>query len=312
MDSTVFVGTLKTKFRNATKHKHVTFLGDAAQYETVIEESNDAVYHFHLTLLPSLEHRPEKGNQNQNPFSQPEPELTVCESYGEPSELRIVLNKYPVVENHFLMVTKEFQSQNTPLSASQLFAIYNMLDVLKRTDEGLDWFSFYNCGPHSGASQPHKHVQFMTLPKGHKNFSSELVKQSGNFSPDHSNDPLQDQNIPFAHFVAAVPKLADITSDSLAMIFSSLLQRTLTVLSQEGIHDVSYNVCFTTTHMMMVPRSNSKFDELVGINSCGYMGLILCKNSQILDTVKDNGILSILTNVSCPTHFGRTSDEYDY
>ena len=54
-------------------------------------------------------------------------------------------------------------------------ATYKILQALKNQNQNqnqnqnLDqntenWFAFYNCGPESGASQPHKHIQFMTLP----------------------------------------------------------------------------------------------------------------------------------------------------
>ena len=120
-------------------------------------------------------HRPEIGTKPKNESSQksesiskPEPELTIVDNYND-DEFKIVFNKFPVVPRHFMLITKEFKSQNTPLSPSELMATYKILQALKNQNQNLDqnaenWFAFYNCGPESGASQPHKHIQFMTLP----------------------------------------------------------------------------------------------------------------------------------------------------
>jgi len=53
------------------------------------------------------------------------------------------LNKYSVVEEHFLLVTKEFQSQTSPLSPSDLVQTYLLLRAAREAGKHL--FAFYNC-----------------------------------------------------------------------------------------------------------------------------------------------------------------------
>lgn len=48
-----------------------------------------------------------------NPFLPPEPSLTVAEL--GPAHVA-VLNKYPVIERHLLIVTREFEPQTAPLT----------------------------------------------------------------------------------------------------------------------------------------------------------------------------------------------------
>lgn len=63
------------------------------------------------------------------------------------------LNKFCVAPRHFLMVTKEFEKQTTPVTPLQLVAAYSILKQLGSREKHL---AFYNSGRESGASQPHK------------------------------------------------------------------------------------------------------------------------------------------------------------
>ena len=59
------------------------------------------------------------------------------------------LNKFCVTPRHFLLVTKEFEAQASPLTPSQLLAAYGLLRQLGAREKFL---AFYNCGTQSGAS----------------------------------------------------------------------------------------------------------------------------------------------------------------
>lgn len=304
-----FHDTLISKYEDAIANDHIKFNGKSAVNEIIHELTDGAKIDFQLTLLESLEHRPEKGDKELNPFEKPEPELTVVSNYGRQDELKLVYNKFPVVPYHFLMVTKEFISQNTPLSSSELMSMYTILKSLEHNHED-EWFSFFNCGNESGASQPHKHVQFMTLPKNFVPYPQRLAMNSEPFIPTAKSEPLQNPNLPFAHFVARLPE-SDFDEDDLSMYFAALLQRTMTVLRDNGANHISYNFIMTTNYMLMVPRSHSHYKNL-GINSCGVLGLILCKNKDLFSMVKQDGAINVLKDVCFPSTAGQKSDEYDY
>jgi sulfate adenylyltransferase (ADP) / ATP adenylyltransferase len=53
----------------------------------------------------------------------------------------------------------EYQSQAHPLTPSQLVQTYLLL--LAAQSKHQPYFAFFNCGELSGASQPHKHIQFI-------------------------------------------------------------------------------------------------------------------------------------------------------
>lgn len=310
-----FLTELKATYDGALALGNLVFNGDKAINEIVSAEINGASYSTCLTLLESLERRPEKGTVEKNPFAKPEPELTILDSYGDDNEFKLVLNKFPVVPHHFMLVTKEFKSQNTPLSPNELGATFEVLKALGATkqEEKKNWFAFYNCGPESGASQPHKHVQFMTIPDGFEPFASRLARTSPHYVPNQHQEPLQDAKLDFAHFVAVLPdNLEDLTLDVLTLTFVSLLQRTLTVLREADCGHISYNFCATTKWMMLMPRSSGSYEEKFGVNSCGVMGLYLCKNQELYDMVKSAGWDKIQRAVGFASTAGQGTDEYHY
>lgn len=309
-----FVSKLTGKYESAVANEHIVFAGDSAISEIVERKVKDKTYEFQLTHLETLKKRPAKGSKEENPFAKPEPELTILDSYGPNDEFRVVFNKFPVVPNHFMIITKEFVSQNTPLSPIEINASYSILTHLKKHDRsGKNWFAFYNCGQQSGASQPHKHIQFMTLPNGYTPPIDSIANSSPAFIPSAKQEPLQDSSLPFAHYVARLPDdISDLNEDDLTMYFSSLLQRALTTLKQNGHNHISYNFCLTTKYMMVVPRASGYYKDLLGVNSCGVMGLFLCKNQELVDLVKHDGPENVLASVGLPNTSGEPTDEYHY
>lgn len=111
--------------------------------------------------------------------------------------------------------------------------------------------AFYNCGPVSGASQPHKHVQVVPLPLD----DTECGSSSGSGSNASSSQdglarppiwqavaaaaaaagvqprqPFELRNLPYAAFAATLPQLqqADAAGPQLEAIYKQLLARCTT------------------------------------------------------------------------------------
>lgn len=306
-----FFDLLFNKFEEAKSLGVLKFNGDAVENEISTEKINDFTFDIQYSLISTLLNRPGKGTQKFNPFENPEPELTIVEDFGDENQFRIVYNKFPVVPRHIMLLTKAFKSQTTPLSPDELTGTYAILKKLAE-DKNDKWFAFYNCGEESGASQPHKHIQFMTLPKGFSSYCEKIALKSEAFIPDTKREPLQDGNLPFAHYIARLPNnIEELESDDLIMYFSSLLQRALTTLRDNEVPHISYNVIMTLEYMMIVPRSNGTFNGL-GVNSCGMVGLFLFKSREILDMIKNAGLEKVFEHCCLPSSAGQGSDEYHY
>lgn len=121
----------------------------------------DGVPHFSVRWVSSLALKDRarvdtvtRRRPDFNPFLPPEAALTVA-ALG-PDHL-VVLNKFPVIERHLLIVTRRFEDQSTALS----HADFRALAALIAAAGGL---GFYNGGRIAGASQAHKHLQW--IPPG--------------------------------------------------------------------------------------------------------------------------------------------------
>jgi len=91
----------------------------------------------------------------KDPFMPPFEEYLQIETWSSkmyPDRYSMILNKFNVMKNHVLIVTKEFESQFTPLVTADL-------DVLLEAVRDLDALGFYNAGKEAGPSQSHRHLQ---------------------------------------------------------------------------------------------------------------------------------------------------------
>lgn len=295
--------------------------GEVVFQESTNEYLEEGDVPYVITFAPGLSKKPtqEKAPEQEarpegfNPFAEPEPNMTVLSDYGD-GEFNILLNKYPIVHNHLLLTTKEFKSQNSPLAPEELIASLKILESLEKSStKNEKFFGFYNCGENSGASQPHKHLQFLKFPDNFQPFPNGLVSNQDPFIATSLKEPLQSKNVPFAHFVLPLErdpaKLYD--EDYLAMAFSSLLQRTLTIL-RDAEKPTAYNVVFTRKWILLAPRSDAYYEGKLGLNAAGFIGLILAKNQELLELIKKDGPSNILKDVGFPNTSDQPTDEYHY
>jgi len=99
----------------------------------------------------------------------PVDETMIVKQYGSHT---LVLNKFPVLPYHVLLITSNFSPQTDHLSQSDLEKSLQVMEELKSDENAPDWMIFYNRGLFSGASQPHKHIQMVPLTNenGEENF----------------------------------------------------------------------------------------------------------------------------------------------
>ncbi|KAG5439562.1 hypothetical protein PCANB_002138 [Pneumocystis canis] len=238
-----------------------------------------------LRYVPSLKKK--KGNLrtfNQHliidPFDPPEPSLYV-QDVG--NDYFIVLNKFSIVPRHFLLVTKDFKEQTEGLLLDDIIPIWECLNSIK--DEHM---MFYNCGPQSGASQLHKHVQFISLKESDMPvlYPDEVCKNIIDVKTPHSHP-----KIPFIHYI--FPIFSYYSPKDLADMFSKLLSLVLKALQTHKIPEVSYNFAMTKRWMFITPRVMESWNY-ISVNTVGMLGMFLVKSEEELNLVKNTGILKIL------------------
>lgn len=111
----------------------------------------------------ALAHKPKSDKPKDtsrkpfDPFLYPPKSLIIAELDSH----NLVLNKFPVIPDHFILATKEFEEQTNLLQEADLRAAYGCLKSYHAGGEEL--FGFFNSGEYSGASQSHRHIQFLPV-----------------------------------------------------------------------------------------------------------------------------------------------------
>ena len=274
-----------------------------------------------LSYAPSFLKKPERGDtpKDEDPLGKYEPELLVSNSIDTTDHLRLVLNKFAIVPNHSLLVTNEFEDQQSHLTREELLTCYEFLRDLEKTNRRKR-IVIYNCGPQSGSSQRHKHLQLLEIPEGFTPFQYKLCQQEiGNNDLYHG--VRTDTHLPFAHFVIPLdtnPNLdlhtetagdaASTVMDKLWRHYSILLERTLKFFGTGSDEIYSYNFIMTTEWLCMIPRRNMMASSLkIGFNSIGYVGMVLCKDRDHFTQLRANPelVVKLLTECGFPLKAGK-------
>jgi ATP adenylyltransferase len=227
-----------------------------------------------------------------NPFLPPEPELTVADI--TPTHLA-VLNKFNVVENHLLIVTRDFEHQEHLLTLEDFNALWTCLGEYPS-------LGFYNGGTQAGASQPHKHLQLVPLPlyQGHSGIPFDPIY-------DHApriTGPHHLEQLPFRHCWSALPVGLVEDPSSAAGLTRSLYLKMLKSVGIDSLKDTDgeyqsapYNLLMTRDWMLLVPRAQESYQG-ISINSLGYAGSLFVKDQIDVDKVKRMGPIHLLKMVS--------------
>jgi ATP adenylyltransferase len=157
--------------------------------------------------------------QRADPLGDYEPPLHVAD-VG--SEHYVLLNKYPVVANHLLLVTRRFAPQEELLDARDFAALATLIAALG----GL---GFYNAGRIAGASQARKHLQLAPLA-----VPLEPLITGG--------------ALPFRHAFARLPGL-----DAMQRVYCELIAHRPAA---------QYNLLVTRDWMLVVPRRQERYETI--------------------------------------------------
>ncbi|CCK70683.1 bifunctional AP-4-A phosphorylase/ADP sulfurylase KNAG_0F00110 [Huiozyma naganishii CBS 8797] len=309
------------------KYEGAVANGDLQLTESSVKKAKDkkSGVQYLVTCAPSLSEKPKGADQSGgDPFADPAPELVVSKDLNGDGEYQLLLNKFPVVPEHVLLATNEFKDQDSALTPAELLMAYKYICTLDDEDEDVRNLVFYNCGPLSGSSQRHKHLQSFVLPANFTPFQDNLCNGKEHFLPNLQNEPLQDEKVSFAHFVLPLPEQEqDVDEDLLAMCYISLLQRTLTFF-QDWLNEKpdlvkSYNVLLTKRWICLVPRSKeastTKEDGVaLSINATGYAGMILAKDNETFQKLVTDPELMDKALFECgfPSTAGQKPSEYHY
>jgi sulfate adenylyltransferase (ADP) / ATP adenylyltransferase len=252
--------------------------------------------------LSTQQQQQKATGQPFNPFLPYEADLYVCDI----SETHLcLLNKFNVVEQHLLIITRAFESQEAWLNEADFVALAHCL-------QEIDGLAFYNGGTNAGASQPHKHLQLIPLPLMASDAANPTLrmpiepaiatalKGDAIFSPSPPAHGVYRAAFPFAHGIVALSPHSE--GQTLLQGYRQLLKvlRGDDPTGQwQGKHNQAYNLLVTRDWMMMVLRSQESY-ESIPVNALGFAGSLLVKNAEQLEILKKIGPLTLLQTVAKP------------
>ena len=278
----------------AACRSHALARGALQPIDTHCEVVEDGGLSFTVRILSSAARQAEaryrerkaSGAPDRNPFLPYDDDLYVCDAGAGHVCL---LNKFNVVDDHLLVVTRRFETQESLLTPADFAAVWSLLWEA-------DGLAFYNSGTVAGASQPHKHLQLALGPLCTRGpaipiaAACEAAARAG-----HGALP----ELPLAHaFRPQAPGLdaTDAAARS-ARTYADLLA-SLDLVAGSGT-PAPYNLLFTRTWMVVVPRSRECFRN-ISVNALGFAGVLLVRDAEELALLTSHRPLQVLRHVALP------------
>ena len=228
-----------------------------------------------------------------NPFDPPDPRLVVAPL---PPSHTLVLNKFNVAGGHVLIITQAFEPQEAALTPADAAAAWAVVTSFP----GAGGLLYFNRGPLSGASQPHKHVQVVPLPLDaaeagtddtarapYEGAALAAVTEAG--VPPLTVTPVR--SLPVRAYAAAMPPAPGPTPTQLAACLGDLAAACGVVGGDKDT--CSYNLLLTRRLALAVPRAAAGVGP-VGVNAIGYAGSLLVRTEAELEYVRGVGPWGVL------------------
>jgi ATP adenylyltransferase len=229
------------------------------------------------TLATKAQLKKPARRSGHNPFATPEPALTLGPL---PPHHTALLNKYPVMAGHLLIVTRDYEAQEAALNGADFTALAQVMGARG----GL---GFYNGGEIAGASQGHKHLQWIPrLPP----LAAELPALR-----QRLGDRLDFRNA----YAALPPAIWDAPDcgEQLAVRYRALLAACALVDGEDG--PPPYNLLLTRDWMWLIPRRAESWRDM-SINALGFAGSLFVKHPDKLEALLEAGPMNALRAVTLP------------
>lgn len=230
------------------------------------------------------DYEPEGIDPSDDPFAPPR-KTVICSVLPE---FVIMLNKYSLEKGHFLAVTDQFVPQTGPVRPQDLVMLH---DVVQRPSKRT--YAFLNGGPDAGASQKHRHFQFMDVPDLREPVWPDAIF---NASPK-ATEPQSHPKVPIAHFLLPI---LDASKEGLVKSWQKLFAQAQKAADTDD-REMPFNFLLTKEYMMILPRKQSNWED-ISIGGTVMVGSIPVEEPKYLDIVKETGIVEIMRHVGFPKH----------
>lgn len=292
-------------------------------------------------LSDGPEKKENKKKKKFNPFENPDRELVVAEIPAASPTHVLVLNKFPVIQDHFILATKAYKEQTHKLDEDDVFLTHQCLKAWESDVGGSPslsrrrLYAFFNSGEHSGASQPHRHIQFIpveSMRRQERRGSSDwkmLIDLAAAETVDHQGSAgfASQHRVPFALYVKKLPR--NVSSEQLYEAYNELYDAALATVmryvkdsgdesvlfhSDAGALPISYNLAMTTEAMAICPRrcegttlkdSGDVQTDMVALNGTLLSGSLMVKGKVEWELLKESSkaLDSVLEAIGIPSQY---------
>ena len=310
------------------------------------------ILQFQLRYCPALSQKPpaqsdpqssnnEAVSRKRNPFADPSPELLILRIPHDavvPTH-NLILNKYPVIPQHFILATSKYKAQTNLLEEADLEATWRVLkawEIEERESSGKDGqsgnseitnsgrktrlFAFFNSGPFSGASQGHRHLQFLPVREmedQHMDGSDLNGEVGSRWRPlvDCLGETVTASDLPFRCFYTRLE--GEMTAGNLLQTYLALYHAAIATVNAHRQHqgtvesefpkstlgtssEISYNLAMTSNKMAICPRWSEGLDITAASTSIDW------KEGDAIGKIELNG------TILAGTLMVKTEKEWDY
>jgi ATP adenylyltransferase len=223
---------------------------------------------------------------NFNPFLNPDPALTV----GPVGDAHVaILNKFPLCERHLVLARREFEEQLLPLARSDFAALAELTGAA-------GGIGLYNGGTAAGASQRHKHVQWMPDDAG--NASLRLFVPglpAGLAEQGVAMHPALPMRHCFVRVRCGRGEAVDATADSLHAGFERACVELGLDAGEDGLLP-PFNLLVSEGWLLAIPRSREHF-EGISMSAVCFGGTLYTRQREQIDAIRAVGPLRALAAV---------------
>lgn len=222
-----------------------------------------------------------------NPFLKPDPMLLV----GPAGDQHVaILNKFPVSDRHLVLARTEFAEQLSPMELTD-FAV--LADIMSASGG----VGFYNGGAAAGASQRHKHVQWMPATPGNSSLRY-LAADLPQNAAEH--DVFHHPAFAFQHVFVRVTsgQGSDAKQSALSMHagFQLACQSLGFAMDADGLLP-AFSMLADNGWLLLVARECEYVGE-VPVNALSYGGIVYVRSPEQVPSVRNLGPLAILTQAA--------------
>ncbi len=232
-----------------------------------------------------------------NPFLPYDRDLFVAEV----SDTHVaLLNKFNVVKHHLLVVTLQYEDQETLLTRADFLALWRCMAEYRS-------LGFYNGGREAGASQSHKHLQVVPLPladEGPDVPVAPLLSVAVTVSDGFGTVPDFHFRHAFTRLDPGITASPERAAEESFGLYGRMLRHLGMRPPEEDIRvrqSGPYCLLVTRTWMLLVPRSREYFEE-VSLNSLAFAGSFFVTSEEQLERIRAHGPLRVLTSVAVAEH----------